>query len=126
MRVKMGEEIKPCPFCGGKPYHQRGAGEVRSPDAVKCLDCFAEIDTDDYAPFGAVKLWNRRPDNWVSVEERLPKEDEYVLVISIDYGWPRERTYEVKRFDHERQSWYPGGWGVGWTSHWQPLPEPPK
>ena len=58
---------------------------------------------------------------WISVNDRLPKEGEFVLCAC------RANIYEVLRF-------YGNGWGhdpmhdymLGFVTHWMPLPEPPK
>ena len=49
----MNEELKPCPFCGGKP-------ELRRPNGyrVECL-CGAEKEVYD-EPLEAIAAWNRR------------------------------------------------------------------
>ena len=54
---------------------------------------------------------------WISVDERLPKQWEMVLVfcddiVSIDFISSRGRWYE--HIDHDI------------VTHWMPLPEPPK
>ena len=67
---------------------------------------------------------------WVPVEERLPERGQWVLV----YGRTRGDMSVLQIPEYvdghhagdDGKSWYPGGWGVGWTSHWMPLPEPPQ
>ena len=56
------ENLKPCPFCGGTgdtPLHWEG---------VYCRECGCLTDS--------IAAWNRRADNWISVEDRLPREDD--------------------------------------------------
>lgn len=59
-------ELKPCPFCGGKPRVQehRYVGYA-STFGVVCLDCCCEtrpfFDTEEEA----IKAWNRRVENEV-------------------------------------------------------------
>lgn len=69
-------------------------------------------------------------DNWISVNDRLPDDDDLVLVsISGKY---RNTTFsaalELARCT-ESEGWiveaYPE-WTNPNITHWQPLPEPPK
>lgn len=57
----MAEEKKAlsCPFCGGRSHHILGARQIRMPDVVNCLDCFAEIQ-GTYEPESALIKWNTR------------------------------------------------------------------
>lgn len=59
--------------------------------------------------------------DWISVKDRLPEPETYVLVHS--YGG----RYDVLRLlEDSKRGWYPGGLGLGWTTHWMPLPAPPE
>ena len=65
-------ELKPCPFCGGKPYM---AQNYLGQKYVRCPECGAVVwgkDTDDWristigekkAEKAAADAWNRRADN---------------------------------------------------------------
>ena len=54
------DKLKPCPFCGGKPYlTQNYLGQ----NYVRCPDCGAVVwgrDDEDFTEKDAVKAWNRR------------------------------------------------------------------
>ena len=74
-----------------------------------------------------------QPNEWVSVEDRLPEENVTVLVFNAD---PHAEKYVLARyrvvvhfgrcwcqFDQEYDSWCASCWKV---THWMPLPQPPK
>ena len=52
------EELKPCPFCGGKAQIQKGMAGIN----VFCLNCRAFIMWAD-SEGEAIELWNRRTGN---------------------------------------------------------------
>ena len=56
----MTNELKPCPFCGGKAEY-RAAKYVRTAfrHSVVCLDCFASIPPKD-SEQEAIEAWNTR------------------------------------------------------------------
>ena len=54
------------------------------------------------------------PNEWVSVEDRLPEPTYCVLVYTTDY------SIEVDALDSD------GEWMSFEVTHWMPLPEPPK
>ena len=76
---------------------------------------------------------------WISVEDRLPRDEQAVLVIA--HGWCERLVYvgSHKRVEAQK-SWLTGitnkssEWLLwGWSylkepmvTHWMPLPEPPK
>ncbi len=50
---------------------------------------------------------------WISVEDELPKEREWIIISSEKYG--------------ELSCGYKSSmWNLAKPTHWQPLPEPPK
>ncbi|MBR5202687.1 MAG: Lar family restriction alleviation protein [Clostridia bacterium] len=57
------DELKPCPFCGGRPYFYEKTfldrdGKERNPTyTVICENCFAKIV---YHTTDVVWMWNRR------------------------------------------------------------------
>lgn len=68
---------------------------------------------------------------WISVKDRLPNENECVLVIVS--GKPSENitldgAYELAEYDPV-EGWilemWPE-WGSAVVTHWMPLPQPPK
>ena len=76
---------------------------------------------------------------WISVDERLPDDEQEVLVIA--HGWGGRLVYvgSHKRVEAQK-SWLTGStnksseWSLwGWSylkepmvTHWMPLPQPPK
>ena len=66
---------------------------------------------------------------WISVDDRLPKEGEYVLCVlkGFNYGGkiqvckfvPADKFKDKPYFEHFRN-------GFPSVTHWMPMPEPPK
>ena len=66
---------------------------------------------------------------WISVDDRLPEEGEYVLCVlkGFNYGGkiqvckfvPADKFKDKPYFEHFRN-------GFPSVTHWMPLPEPPK
>ena len=60
--VKM-DELKRCPFCGGRAGIRRFAGKLFDVYKVNCMneDCFIEPETRPYySKKEAIEAWNRR------------------------------------------------------------------
>jgi hypothetical protein len=57
---------------------------------------------------------------WIPVTERLPENDDDVLVYAWDIMLARYRTGDRKW----HADWFP--FGDGEVTHWMPLPTPPK
>ena len=57
---------------------------------------------------------------WVSVEDRLPEEDTYVLVYIPTYY----SKFTVALYSYKVYSKF--GWFTNTVTHWRNLPEPPK
>lgn len=90
------DNFKPCPFCGGEDVKV-----IAALDEEHCVDCWLE-DLPSYGgkssnycvvclkcqgnsgyrrtPQEAVDNWNRRPDGWIPVSERLPESGKHVLL----------------------------------------------
>lgn len=62
---------------------------------------------------------------WISIKDRLPKSDEYVLTYYIDKIWDETgvRTDTIREDVNAFMSAYQMKQEV---THWMPLPEPPK
>ncbi len=52
----MNEKLKPCPFCGGRPYVDRGQGDYVAIDCQECDASGAICDTE----VEAISCWNHR------------------------------------------------------------------
>jgi len=59
---------------------------------------------------------------WISVNDRLPKIDESVLVCCAG----DDESCGVYYRERGTGCWYPGGWPIENTTHWMSLPELPK
>ena len=76
------------------------------------------------------RAWQARAaqSEWISVEDRLPEIDEFVLVCRNWKGKlvqcvDRIRLYYDREKPKEEQKWY--GFMYSDITHWQPLPAPP-
>lgn len=85
----MAEELKACPFCGGRSHHILGARQIRMLDVVKCLDCFAEIQ-GTYEPESALNKWNTRAQVSQGGEAVEVFNFDHVLYGQISNGWPED------------------------------------
>lgn len=66
-----------------------------------------------------------KEDKWISVEDRLPEDEEDKLILLI--GWDDMLFQRVALHNDSDKNWY--GWDstkYNTVTHWQPLPEPPK
>jgi hypothetical protein len=73
------------------------------------------------------QLQTLRASRWIPVSERLPEEDEDVLVMTAE-GKFASGGMHVASLD-EDGVWYPShgdGWEFPDVTHWMPLPEPPE
>lgn len=101
-----------------------------------------EIKRDIFAAFGGYEKWEEdwqslaeavynagyRKQEWISVAERLPSEDEQrdeyeelvpFLVVERDTKYPYRAFYDGNE-------WGDGLMKIRGITHWMPLPEPPK
>lgn len=125
------EEIKKgLKICGDAKCHDcRGC-------AYDGTTCDNEFNNDALAYIQQLETQQPR---WISVNERLPEQDQDVLLIA--HGWSH-RTIYIGRLHHMEAttSWLTGitskdsEWSIsGWSylrtpevTHWMEIPEPPK
>lgn len=107
------ETLLLCPFCK-KPARDLGSGHCQC-SGSNCISGNIKI---------TYKLWNTRPDPWISVKDRLPeaigttKISDYVVIHSPDMvEWDVDRyDYSSNRFRVVRER----------ITHWMPVPPLPK
>jgi hypothetical protein len=62
---------------------------------------------------------------WISVKERFPEEEEYVLGLQGDYG----NKQHVVMYNPDSPGWVwcneDARWNIKAFTHWMPLPLPP-
>jgi Lar family restriction alleviation protein len=143
------DNIRPCPFCGGEPKQWFSIEEGRNPDyactEIYCDKCGAKIDTKYMIDFNThknpgttfieaekdiIQKWNNRANKkeWISVTDRLPEEDQDVVVTDGD-------GYAVGFWRKDAQTWDNTNFGwierdsddieppirLGKVTHWQPF-----
>jgi len=76
----MSEDLKPCPFCGGKAEHSIGkTGDGKPWHYVECVDCGATGPTPNCADHNITVIecraeaWNTRADRIEELETKLAK-----------------------------------------------------
>lgn len=117
--------MKPCPFCGGEAQlKQHGVAELYYVFCVR-IGCGATI-CNPSRKSQAVAAWNRRADEWVHVEDRLPETDEPVLLWTkpwegLYYGWLDRSERTGARLWCDRMGEFLRG-----VTHWRPLPARPE
>jgi hypothetical protein len=75
-------ELRECPFCGGAAkFDDDGQDQW-----IGCTNCFARagIGSDDCGP--NIMAWNKRHDDWISVEDRLPEVGDRVVTHQSALG----------------------------------------
>lgn len=71
-------ELKPCPFCGGKPELIR-MGTNRVSMVIGCEDCGATVESGETV-ISKRSAWNIRADGWISVDDKLPEIGQQCLI----------------------------------------------
>jgi len=94
-------ELKACPFCGSDAEFQNPNPEptnaASSEYYVECLGCGATSGTYDFMD-EAVKAWNTRTPEWISVDDRLPELNQdgnqfYCTLENITGTWVEVLTW---------------------------------
>ena len=113
-------ELRNCRWCHSTDLHIEEF-------YVGCLSCGA-IGPGAESKEAAIKAWNTRADVWISVEDRMPRDKQYVLVdppfISGAFkDEPRHVLFWNKRLD--RFQYYLGGsvHNAYDITHWRALPK---
>lgn len=109
----MTKQLKPCPFCGGEAVVKinRGFNRTIFDVFVYCEKCGASTCTYVLKET-AIKAWNQRADEdtgltpnkveqlkedrrWLPVEDRLPKDDNYILLSFENFDIPLIGRYKA-------------------------------
>ena len=105
----------------------------KSDKPENCKDCDAMWCKAQLHAFRAHKAGYRKQSEWISVEERLPRYNETVLVYRPTMG-EKILADTYKGYYNEDTGDWEEGWvkfgqnsiGMNVITHWMPLPEPPK
>ena len=108
----------------------RGAGMK-----VKC-DCGWEYNMDtgdedwEECPNCDLPYKHIRTSKWISVEDRLPKDNKTQIIYSKEYGVIMAYLDLTNKYwwsEHDNGGEYYRNGGQLWdVTHWQPLPDPPE
>lgn len=63
---------------------------------------------------------------WISVKDRLPRYNRYVLTFTPTMAMPIVVDQYCGYWGDDDDEWYEGWWSKRKITHWMPLPEPPK
>jgi hypothetical protein len=131
----MGEDLKPCPFCGGDasiyvdrdltPRHGTQVHDVTmwaecTAGCVTYHNIIGDSSTLEADRETTAELWNTRASQWISVSDRLPEEFISVLLCHRHGGVIVAQLHHGVWYDSANSMM-----GDGWT-HWMPLPAAPK
>lgn len=106
------------------------ADMVGAPESAKGIR-YVYPDPEDYAIEAAISaLEEQDKDRWISVEERLPEDDNYILLSFSNFSLPLIGRYEAD--NDGGGAFYLGDNDEGdtclsedlYVNAWQPLPEP--
>ena len=106
------DDLLPCPFCGQMPVITQTKNGV----LVSCVEPKCPMDIVatyiDLSPSDVITAWNTRAEpRWIPVSERLPEENDAVLVV-----W---KDGDIGLAFMHKDDW-------DYATHWMPMPEPPK
>ena len=94
--------------------------------------CFCNLETENMYLAWCAARSHTAQSKWISVEDRMPEIDEFVLVLR---AWDGKLSQCVDKLElhHDceepegKQDWYDFLYSyICEITHWQPLPEPPK
>jgi hypothetical protein len=92
-------------------------------DTPEKYDIWYDVENDNYEPFRAFHAKKQPKNNgWISLSERLPKNEDDVLVIDRNGKISTASFVGGIWFDYNNE-FHEESDSI---THWQPLPEPPK
>lgn len=130
-------DLKPCPFCGGEPYflkprHENGTAFDTM--MIECKHCGAlpygvsvyDMEKEEDKKAAIAKFWNRRSNDWISVNDRLPPKEspDYSVDVIVTDGKHTSIGYYIYRTGNWIQ--YYDDFPFRDISHWSPIPKLPE
>lgn len=119
--------IKACPFCGELPHLIAAPDPDKFYDVlygVQCHEC-GQADSGFWPEKKtAFDAWNKRNEQWVSVDKRLPENNDHCLVFEnheIYLGWydVGEKSFYMVRYGNDDNI------RLNRATFWKPLPVAP-
>jgi Lar family restriction alleviation protein len=118
----MKEELKPCPFCDSEGILKSIITDYNETHYFVFCRCCAAKGGWDFNKKGAIKLWNTRHSQWISVEDRLPEINQYVDIFIGNVELLEEDFFGKHFYDETTDTVY----YLTEVTHWMPKPQPPK
>ena len=139
------ELINKLRYCGNAvsclhcPYWEGCAGSkevlIEAADAIEELKILADNGEATYEIMvrqtSYIEELKQKIPHWIPVEEKLPEEKTYVLILADTIAGKMEKVSFLYKDSEGRNCWTAlDGYGKNlfdWQpTHWMPLPEPPK
>lgn len=118
-------ELKPCPFCGSNcKISEIYYDNVSFSYGACCTQCGCSL-VPRYSKEEAAEVWNKRSNDWIHIDDKLPEDYENILIFVNDLISEPVQA-DVCYYDGD-EAWLDSGYNFGSdVTYWMPLPKPPE